>query len=178
MKTFLRAASVLLGFGVAHSAESGFSRRLSSEDFRAAGLGKLTAQEIARLDALVEQERARTGANPASAGGPDAGTVVRAPVPPSAKSDRDSKVVVAPGTKIEFSAVESRLTGVFTGWEPRGVFALENGQRWREANGSTYVSPPLPAPKVRITPGALGTFWMEIEGVRVRVKVVRLETGR
>ena len=178
MKTFLRAASVLLGFGMAHAAEIGFSRRLAPEDFRAAGLGKLTGEEIARLDALVERERAGAVANPANAGGPDAGTVVRAPVPPSAKSDRDSKVVVAPGTKIEFSAVESRLTGMFTGWEPRGVFALENGQRWREANGSAYVSPPLSAPKVRITPGVLGTFWMEIEGVRVRVKVVRVDSGR
>ena len=178
MKTFLRAALVLSGFGMAHAAEGGFSRRLAPEDFRAAGLGKLSAEEIARLDALVERERAGAGAKSANGGSPAVGTAVRAPITPAAKSDRDVKVVVAPGTKIEFSAVESRLTGVFTGWEPRGVFALENGQRWREANGSTYVSPPLPAPKVRITPGALGTFWMEIEGVRVRVKVVRVDTGR
>lgn len=178
MKAFLRAASVLLSFGMAHAAESGFSRRLSPEDFRAAGLGKLTGEEIARLDALVERERAGAVANPASSGSPAGGTAVRAPVPPSAQAGRDAKVVVAPGTKIEFSAVESRLTGVFTGWEPRGVFALENGQRWREATGSAYASPPLSEPKVRITPGVLGTFWMEIEGVRVRVKVVRVDTGR
>lgn len=178
MKTFLRAASVLLSFGMAHAAESAFSRRLSPEDFRAAGLGKLTGEEIARLDALVERERAGAVANPASGGSPAAGAAVRAPVPSSAEADRDAKVVIAPGTIIEFSAVESRLTGVFTGWEPRGVFALENGQRWREANGTTYVSPPLSAPKVRIMPGALGTYWMEIEGVRVRVKVVRIDSGR
>ena len=32
--------------------------------------------------------------------------------------------------------------------------------------------------KVRITPGAFGAFWLEIEGVRVRAKVIRVDTGR
>jgi hypothetical protein len=181
MKNFLRAGFLVSLTAVAHAAEGGFTRGLSPDDFRAAGLGKLTAQEIALLDALVERHRGGP-----QAGRVEAGAVLPGEAPPAVKSrevpapkaDRDAKVVVAPGTRIEFAAVESRLTGAFTGWEPRGVFALENGQRWREANGTTYASPPLSAPKVRITPGALGTFWMEIEGVRVRVKVVRIDSGR
>lgn len=159
----------------AGAAEARFSRGLAPEDFRAAGLGKLTADELARLDALVGAHR--TGR--AVAAEPLAHeSRPRATRGETASTGSDARVVVAPGTKVEFAAVESRLTGNFTGWEPRGVFALENGQRWREANGTTYVSPPLSAPKVRITPGAFGAFWLEIEGVRVRVKVVRVDTGR
>ena len=181
MKNFLRAGFLVSLIAVARAAEGGFTRGLSPDDFRAAGLGKLTAEEIARLDVLVERHRGSTDVGRVNAGAvrqAEAAPAVKPREVSASKPDRDVKVVVAPGTKIEFSAVESRLTGVFTGWEPRGVFALENGQRWREANGSTYVSPPLSEPKVRITPGALGTFWMEIEGVRVRVKVVRVDTGR
>lgn len=181
MKNLLCAGLLVSVIAVARAAEGGFTRGLSPDEFRAAGLGKLTAEEVARLDALVERHRGSAGAGRVDAGAArqvEAAPGVKPREVPASKVDRDTKVVVAPGTKIEFSAVESRLTGVFTGWEPRGVFGLENGQRWREANGTTYVSPPLPAPTVRITPGALGTFWMEIEGVRVRVKVVRVDTGR
>ena len=150
----------------AGAAEAGFSRGLAPQEFQAAGLGKLTAEELARLDALVGAHRAgRAAAELPARGEP-------------APAGREARVVVAPGTKVEFAAVESRLAATFTGWEPRGVFALENGQRWREANGTTYVSPPLSAPKVRITPGAFGAFWLEIEGVRVRAKVIRVDTGR
>ena len=159
----------------AGAAEAGFSRGLTPEDFRAAGLGKLTAEELARLDALVGAYRP---GRPLTADPAASESRPRATRGETAPAGSEARVVVAPGTKIEFSAVESRLMGVFTGWEPRGVFALENGQRWREANGTTYVSPPLSAPKVRITPGAFGAFWLEIEGVRVRVKVVRVDTGR
>lgn len=181
MKNFLRAGFLASLIATAPAAEVGFTRGLSPDDFRAAGLGKLTADEIARLDALVQRHREGLDAGRVNAGAvarDEASPAVKAREVSAPKADRDAKVVVAPGTRIEFAAVESRLTGTFTGWDPRGVFALENGQRWREANGTTYVSPPLSAPKVRITPGALGTFWMEIEGVRLRVKVARVDAGR
>lgn len=33
----------------------------------------------------------------------------------------------------------------------------------------------MPAPVVRIKPGVLGSYWMQIEGVRTRVKVKPLK---
>lgn len=74
-------------------------------------------------------------------------------------------------------AFETRIAGDFKGWRRGTVFKLENGQRWQSDSSEDYVTPPAPAPKVRIYPGMLGTFWMEIEGVRprVRVKPIRLE---
>lgn len=74
-------------------------------------------------------------------------------------------------------AVETRFAGDFKGWRRGTVFNLANGQRWQADSSEDYVTPPAPAPKVKIYPGMLGTFWMEIEGVkpRVRVKPIRLE---
>ncbi len=68
-------------------------------------------------------------------------------------------------------ALESRLTGDFRGWGRGATFMLENGQRWRVDDNVEYVSPTLSAPAVRILPGRLGSFWMEIEGVKTKVKV-------
>jgi len=74
-------------------------------------------------------------------------------------------------------AIETQFAGDFKGWRRGTVFNLANGQRWQADSSEDYVTPPSQAPKVRIYPGMLGTFWMEIEGVRprVRVKPIRLE---
>ena len=81
-------------------------------------------------------------------------------------------MLLAPGTEIEYATVESRIAGNFTGWDGRAVLTLENGQRWQIANGGNYSTPPLPSPQVKITPASLGGFWMTIEGVTMRVKVL------
>jgi hypothetical protein len=81
-------------------------------------------------------------------------------------------VLLAPGTEIEYATVESRIAGNFTGWDGRAVLTLENGQRWQIANGGNYSTPPLLSPQVKITPAPLGGFWMTIEGVAMRVKVL------
>lgn len=83
-----------------------------------------------------------------------------------------AKVLLTPGTEIEYSTVESRIVGEFRGWEGRTSFRLENGQRWQTAGESTYVSPPLMNPAMKIVPGVLGSFWMTVEGIKPRVKVM------
>ncbi len=74
--------------------------------------------------------------------------------------------------------MESRLAGDFKGWSGRTTFRLENGQIWGQANSDQYsYTPALKSPKVKLSPAAMGTFWLNIEGVnqRCRVKPVKLE---
>jgi hypothetical protein len=134
-----------------------FSRSLAPADFAAAGLGRLTPEEMARAVAPAPLRAAP--ANPAARVAPEP---VRQTTPAAQ----------------EEASVESRLTGEFRGWEPRMVFALENGQRWQETGGTTYAGPPLATPAVRIRAGALGAYWMRIEGVSREVKVRRVDAGR
>jgi len=82
-----------------------------------------------------------------------------------------AKVLLTPGTQIEYATVESRISGEFRGWDPATIFTLEDGSRWRVLNGSSYSTPPMPPPKVKVVPANLGGFWMTIEGVHPRVRV-------
>jgi hypothetical protein len=70
--------------------------------------------------------------------------------------------------------LESRLVGDFSGWSGHTTFTLENGSRWTQQDSSdiTPYSPKLHAPKVKIKPAAMNGFWLEIEGVGNRVRVI------
>ncbi len=210
MKRMLLAAVWMAATGLAAAAEEKFSKTIPTGDFSAAGLAKLSPEELARLDALVRdyksgalesarreaiaqsEARGRAEAKAARAESEAAATRANAEAQASARAKEQqeaakksetsllarAKVLLTPGTKIEYSTVESRLAGEFRGWEGRTTFVLENGQRWQSAGESTYVSPPILRPAVKIAPGVLGTFWMTVEGVRQRVKVAIIEGAK
>lgn len=151
-----------------------FTQALRADDFKAAGLGKLSAEELARLNGLVRDYK-----NGALAEAKREVALAAAKIPvvvePAKKAESGmlakAKVLLTPGTEIEYATVESRIAGDFKGWEGRAVLTLENGQRWQIANGGLYSTPPIPSPKVKIVPASLGGFWMTIEGVASRVRV-------
>jgi hypothetical protein len=89
-----------------------------------------------------------------------------------------AKVLLKPGTEVEYERVETRLPGDFRGWQDGTVFVLENGQSW-QVQGGSYVTPPEPGPrKVVIAPGLMGSFFLEIEGVRQKPKVKFVGGGK
>ncbi len=76
--------------------------------------------------------------------------------------------------KDELDVVESTIPGSFEGWEATTVFRLANGQVWRVSDDSAklhYVD----NPKVKITRGAFGAFYMEIQGTKIAPRVKRLQ---
>jgi hypothetical protein len=89
-----------------------------------------------------------------------------------------AKVLLKPGTEVEYERVETRLLGDFRGWRDGTVFVLENGQSW-QVQGGSYSTPPEPGPrKVVIAPGLLGGFFLEIEGVRQKPKIKFVGGGK
>jgi hypothetical protein len=165
MTTLLRFRwiAVLIVFTPLRAAE--FTTSLTPEEFEAAGLSKLTPAERARLDALVrgqkltEVDRVRV----------ETTAKVKAEVAasPSAAGSllHRMKVVLTPGTDIAYERVETQLVGTFSGYKPGRVLTLANGQQWRVLEGSW--SQGRPTDKVRkvvIEPGALGSFFLNIEG--------------
>lgn len=151
-----------------------FTQVLRADDFAAAGLGKLSAEELARLNGLVRDYKNGALAEAKREVAVAAATTT-ASAEPAKKAEggllAKAKVLLTPGTEIEYATVESRIEGNFTGWEGRAVLKLENGQRWQITNGGLYSTPPIANPKVKIVPASLGGFWMTIEGVASRVRV-------
>lgn len=82
-----------------------------------------------------------------------------------------AKVLLRPGTKVEYSRIDTHLVDPFSGWSKGTRFRLANGQVWQATEGE-YWSPSKPAGlKAAIAPGLLGSFFLEIEGVGPRLRV-------
>lgn len=159
LAAFLLLAGLTIVPGAA--AESDFLRSLTPEQRASAGLDKLSPGELARLDALLlARETARPVTDAVPTGGNRPGWI-------TALITLD-KATKAPEAA---EALESQLVGEFSGWEGKSVFRLKNGQIWQQNDTSTRAERPRMEPKVRIFPGLLGAYWLEVEGIKQRVKV-------
>jgi hypothetical protein len=70
------------------------------------------------------------------------------------------------------AAIESTIPGRFEGWGPNSLIRLANGQVWQVADDSTGMNF-VDNPKVRVRRGALGAFYLEIEGTNRSPRVIR-----
>jgi hypothetical protein len=167
-------------------AEGDFTNGMSTEEQAAAGLGKLTQNELARLKAAVERykDAPQTERHAATAGPEAAQNQVGRPsaqaVEPEKKKPGWLTALITlqrtTGKPGKAEAIESQLVGDFGGWNGHAIFTLENGQRWKQANTDRFnYTPAVKAPKVKIYPGALGTFWMEFADLNVRCRVQPLQ---
>jgi biotin carboxyl carrier protein len=182
-------------------AQGDFTKTLSVDEIAAAGLAKLSPPELAQLKALVERYKAGEVTAVREAAQQALATAQREAAQKTGVAEARSAAVAAkPEAEASAAqpswvrallvlkraeekpdaqeAVQSRLVGVFTGWASRQNFQLENGQVWQVQSGQApYGGIRLEAPAVRVYPGMLGAYWLQVEGVRhaVKVKPVKLE---
>lgn len=74
----------------------------------------------------------------------------------------------------ELDVIVSRILGEFRGWQPKARITLENGQVWQVSDGSEGVFR-LQDPVVRIERGALGSFFLRIDGINKAPRVKRVK---
>ncbi len=90
---------------------------------------------------------------------------------PAAQRDFGLPAPQTPATADQ--AIESSIAGRFEGWEPDQQIALANGQVWRIVDGSSaFVI--LSNPKVRVERGALGAFYLVVDGLNKTPRVRRV----
>lgn len=77
-------------------------------------------------------------------------------------------------SKGTLEAIESRIPGSFEGWKPKTKIVLANGQVWQISDDSARAHY-IDNPKVTIRRGALGAFYLEIEGTNSSPRVKRLQ---
>lgn len=96
----------------------------------------------------------------------------RAPAP--ARETPAQFGLVGTQRQVSLDAVESRIPGNFEGWNARSRIALENGQVWQIDDDSRAILE-LRNPKARVRKGALGAFYLEIEGTNRSPRVKRVQ---
>lgn len=73
------------------------------------------------------------------------------------------------------ATIESRIAGRFEGWGPNSRIRLENGQAWQIADDSSRMFLQFDNPRVVIRRGALGSFFLDIEGDNRSPRVRRVQ---
>ncbi len=72
------------------------------------------------------------------------------------------------------NTLESRIDGPLAGWQRDSNIRLVNGQVWQIV-GDPASFAPLVSPKVSISPGMFGSYFMEVEGISIQVRVKRIQ---
>ena len=127
-------------------------QRMSPEEFKAAGLDKLSPDELKNLDAWLS-------------GHPK---VVTKTV------DEAGKPVFYP-SKEKAGPVQARVQGEFVGFNGHGEFTLDNGQVWKQADSTRISCMTSTNPKVQIRRSLMGNWMMAVDGCNDTTSVVRVK---
>jgi hypothetical protein len=155
MRIRLALVLALAAFGAQAQDFSSLEERMSDAEFKAAGLDKLTPEELAALNAWLQHRTAGTA---------PAATYV----PPS--EDRTGF-----RESTDSNGVVSRIAGPFTGWDGDTRFTLENGQVWEQAESASMRGVNVDSPAVTIRPAFMGSWLLKVEGFNKTVRVRRIK---
>lgn len=145
-------------------------QQMSADDFKAAGLDKLSSAELARLEAWLNRE--------VSAQAAVAVEQAVAQARETAREEGRQEVVAKNRGFFHFGSdepIESRISGEFNGFGKGRKYRLENGQVWEQTDSAALAGVRKSSPDVRIRPGVLGAWWLKIDGYNTQAKVQRVE---
>ncbi|MFC5548937.1 hypothetical protein [Massilia aerilata] len=153
MKNFLLFACAALSAGAAAADDAAILKCRALPD---------TASRLACYDAMP------VGAAPASA--------PAAALAPAAAPEQNFglRPVVKKQKDAEPDAIRSSVVGRFDGWAPGTIFTLANGQAWKVTDDADAVLPIMQNPKVEITRGLLGAYFLQVEGHANSARVARI----
>jgi len=148
-------------------AAGGFSsleEQMTGKEFSAAGLNKLSQQE---LDVLNDWLRGHSVATLAT----------RTASAEVAESEEDQPEVKAEdeAEDKDRTTITSKLIGTFDGWDGQSVFELENGQIWAQTSKTKWHTKEVENPVAIIEPGMFGTWRLHIEGLDKDCRVKRIQ---
>ncbi len=134
--------------------------RMTGAEFKAAGLDKLSPEELAALNAWLQKQSGRVLAA-------DSGYAPMAQ-PVEDRNGFDDAVARR--------EIHSRLVGDFSGWDGHGRFVLENGQEWQQVDESVLAGiKTLSNPQVTIKPGLISGWKLQVQGYNSTAKVERVK---
>ncbi|MCW2068576.1 UNVERIFIED_ORG: hypothetical protein M2420_003955 [Stenotrophomonas maltophilia] len=139
-------------------------QQMSAAEFKAAGLDKLNAAELATLNRWLQGKvEAAT-------------TEAVAAVREEAREEGRQEVIVKNRGFFDFGSnepISGVLQGEFRGFGKGRIYVLDNGQQWEQTDTTSISGVRKQSPKVSISPGVMGVWYMKVEGVNTQPKVRR-----
>lgn len=160
--TLYRSSLMLLaltGVACAVQAQPPLEQQMTPEQFKAAGLQKLSAGELANLNAwlnnTLEVETARAAAQEKE------------------KLETEHRGFFSFGKS---EPIVARIDGEFSGFAKGRKWTLDNGQQWEQIDSASLAGVRMTNPQARIAPSVLGNAWyMQVEGYNTRATVRRIK---
>ncbi len=141
-------------------------QQMSADEFKAAGLQKLSAQELAALNAWLQRKV-----------GQETATAVQA-AKEVAKEEGRKEVTEKNRGFFDFGSSEpiaSTIIGEFKGFANGRKYTLANGQVWEQIEPATLAGVKRSDAKVTIKPGMFNNWFMRIDGYNTAAKVRRIK---
>jgi hypothetical protein len=148
-------------------ASGDLQQQMTPAEFKAAGLDKLSAAELAALNAWLHD-----AAGSATAAGSGAEALEQA------KEAGRQEVIVKNRGFFDFGSkepIESTLVGPFNGFAKGKRYLLANGQEWEQTESASLSGVSKDAPAMTIRPGISGVWYLQIDGYNSRAKVRRVK---
>ncbi|MEO5812240.1 MAG: hypothetical protein ABIU96_03585 [Rhodanobacter sp.] len=130
---------------------AGLQQRMTPEQFKAAGLDKQSAAELAYLDHWLATEGE-----------------------PATKLVTSSGEPVFYTSKSKRERIDTHIVGAFAGWSKNQDFTMGNSQVWRVIDPSPHTCKKTTDPEVQIKPSLLGTWMMYVPSCYENAHVKRV----
>ena len=124
-------------------------QEMTKKEFEAAGLDKLTAEELERLNAYLGRERE------------------------DLTQEFGSEHLEKEERAEEVELIEARIVGPFDGWDGKTYFRLDNGQVWQQRVSGNYRKK-AENPEVVVEKGRFG-YYLRLKGESRSIGVKRLK---
>lgn len=140
-------------------AQKPIERDMTPEEFKATGLDKLSAEELARLNIWLGR-KIDTASNEAAALAKD-------------KVEQENRGFFNFGSD---EPIVARISGEFRGFGKGRTYTLDSGQVWRQTDDASLAGVRIDGPEVKINPSMIGNIWfLSVKGYNTRAKVERVK---
>jgi len=198
--TVLAVALALAAFASVANAQSSAgtaTAQMTPEEFKAAGLHKLSPEELAVLNEWVRRQQAGAAGTPAAPVAPaapgaaplpaDAAVGAAATALSASEIERIREEAREEGRQevkeknrgfFDFGSeepIKSTLVGEFRGFDKGNRYTLANGQVWEQVEPARLEGVKRTDPAVTIKPGLLNVWFLRIDGYNTPAKVRRIK---
>lgn len=156
------ALALMLAAAPGLPAQQRIEQQMTPEQFKAAGLDRLTPEELENLNRWLNR------------------TIDTQVQTATTEAKAQAKEEVKRETRGFFSfgsdePIVAHIAGEFRGFAKNRQWTLDNGQVWQQRDDAQLAGVRRTNPAVTIRPGVGNSWWMTIEGYNTRAQVYRVK---